>query len=236
MSEPNHFEDSTIAKEWIASIEAEKDGSRDKEIYPMLSAWIGEVSPSVVVEIGSGQGICSSKINLGSRRYIGIEPSLLLLERAKELYTAPNKKFLEGSAYSLPLDSFGIDAVFSVGVWFHIKDLDKAHQEVARILRDGGELMVVTSNPNTDYLWESFFDEHVRDGKVIEGKVRTPAGALSKNLFFIHSEKEIADSLEKKGFTIISISKFGFGREGREAYQDEGLWMAIRAVKKLKIR
>lgn len=225
--EENAFEDEVIAKEWIQAIETEKDGSRDLEMYPMLKKWSHDLAPQIILEIGSGQGICSSVIEI-TGKYIGIEPSKYLIDRAKELYNANNKEFLQGDSYQIPLSDESIDAAFSVGVWFHIENLDKAHQELYRVIKPQGEILIVTSNPDTHLLWENWFDNPTKHGKKIIGKVFVPTGVMSKNIFYMHSELEIVSSLEKNGFNIKSIKKFGHGKEKKRS---DGIWMVINAKK-----
>lgn len=227
--EENPFEDPTGAEEWIQAIETEKGGSRDNEIYPLLNEWSKELAPAVLVEIGSGQGICSEKVDLGVGRYIGVEPSPTLTDRAKTLYSEPNKEFLIGNAYDLPLADNIADAAFSVGVWFHLENLDQAHAEVYRILKPGGELLIVTSNPNLHAVWENWFEIESKEGKKMVGIAHTPSGTISRSVFFLHPEEDITSSLKDNGFKIISIKKFGFGRE--RSRDDEGIWMAIKATK-----
>ena len=228
MREANTFEDPKVAEEWINAIESEQGHSRDNEIYPMLHEWSRNLSPEVILEIGAGQGICSAKLDLTNSQYIGLEPSLPLLNRAKELYAESNKKFIEGTSYEIPLPDNSVTAVFSVGVWFHIKDLDRAHTEIARIMESGGELLIINANPDMYHIWEKFFAAP-RQGNMLEGSVQIPGGTLSHNIFYLHTKDEIISSLEKNNFTITSIKKFGFGKE---KHADEGIWVAIRAVLK----
>jgi ubiquinone/menaquinone biosynthesis C-methylase UbiE len=229
MQDPNPFEDPTVAREWIASIEAEAGTSRDEEIYPFLYEWSKSPPSKTIVEIGSGQGACSSKLDFSSdNRYIGIEPSEILLTRARELYPEPNKTFLKGTAYSTGLDDASVDAVFGVGVWFHLEDLDAAHNEIGRILKSEGRLLIFTSNPEAIGLWESWFIEPRREGKRIEGKVVVPKGTLTNNILYIHTKEELVDSLSRNGFQIISIKEIGFGANNK---REKGAWIMIEAVK-----
>ncbi len=230
MQDPNPFEDPVVAREWIASIESEQSSSRDNEIYPHLLEWSKSFSSKTIVEIGAGQGVCSSKIALSSDgNYIGVEPSDALLDRAKELYPESNKTFVKGTAYDTKLEDGSADAVFGIGVWFHLEDLDAAHKEIARITKPGGKLLIVTSNPDTNQMWESWFIEPTRDGKRVDGKVATPCGILSRNILYLHSQEEIVQSLSKNSFSVENIKKLGFGRSGE---RELGIWMLVEATKK----
>ncbi|MDX9914128.1 MAG: hypothetical protein RBS77_06130, partial [Candidatus Moranbacteria bacterium] len=46
--EENPFEDEQVAKEWINSVENEKNMGRDKEIYPRLKNWIAQQNEGLV--------------------------------------------------------------------------------------------------------------------------------------------------------------------------------------------
>lgn len=222
MREENPFEEVALAKEWIDAIETEKGGARDREVYPMIRTWIKKNGFQKVLEIGSGQGICSQYVEVD---YVGVEPSQTLIDRANHLY--PDKKFIKGSSYDLPLEDESQDAAFSVGVWFHIENLDDAHKELARVLKPNGKVLIITSNPDTHEDWASLFTG-TREGKKLDGEVRLPTGKMTRNLFFLHSQEEIVNSLEMAGFRIEKINKFGFGSEN---VKDRGLgfWMAIEA-------
>ncbi len=158
LKEENPFENENIAKEWIKSVEGEKDSFRDKEIYPRLKRWISNMKPQITVEIGSGQGICSNQLGSYQGKYIGIEPSETLLKRAKQLYgSQPNVNFILGNAYELPIVEQSADAVFSINVWFHLENLVRASQELGRILRPTGGFLIITANPNAYLIWVQLY-------------------------------------------------------------------------------
>ena len=182
MREENPFEDPVLAQEWIDAIETEKGGAREKEVYPLIQNWIKVNDLQEVLEVGSGQGICSSYVDVG---YLGVEPSQTLIDRANQLY--PGKRFVRGSSYELPLQNESVDGVFSVGVWFHIEHLDDAHKELARVLKPKGKALIITSNPDTHEDWTLLFSG-TREGKKLDGSVKLPTGKMTRNIFFLHSE------------------------------------------------
>lgn len=222
--EENPFEDEQVAKEWINSVENEKDLYRDKEVYPRLKNWLSQQTAGLVIEIGSGQGICSDKLGGFSGKYIGVEPSKALVQRAKELYNDDQREFVVGDAYHLPVESEKAEASFSVMVWFHLENLDKASSELARILKPGGSFMIVTANPNANKTWESFYFDHQKDGKKIVGKVRVPINPMSKSVIYQHTQDEILNALKSKGLEVLQIDEYGpvneedifFSVEGRK--------------------
>lgn len=225
--EENPFETELVAKEWIISVENETGFIRDNEIYPKLKSWVSEIKPNIIVEVGSGQGICSNKLGDFNGKYIGIEPSRYLTERANELYKSNNKIFEIGNVYNLPINDEEVDAVFSVMVWFHLGDLKKASEELARVLKTNAKFYIITANPNLYNVWESFFSNYEKKDNKLIGEVQVPIKSLSKNIIHLHSIDDIKNNLEKAGLKIESIEKFGASEEN----DDEGLMIGIKGVK-----
>ena len=89
--EENPFERRMVAKEWINLVENTKhEGKRKKDIYPRLLTWSRSLKHKTIIEIGAGQGVCSSKIAFRQNQYIGIEPSKWILVRSRKLYKGTN--------------------------------------------------------------------------------------------------------------------------------------------------
>jgi SAM-dependent methyltransferase len=208
--EENPFETPQVAAEWITSVENEKGLLRDNEIYPYLKKWVSKVSPKVLVEIGAGQGICSDKIgDENFTTYIGIEPSVYLVDRALFLYTKPNKKFVVGNAYDLPFKNKQVDAAFSVNVWFHLADIRRAGSELSRILKTKGQFLIITANPKAKNTWESFFLEKEKEGNKITGKIAVPVNPLSSSVIFEYTLDELTHSLESNSLHITKTDELG---------------------------
>lgn len=228
MLEENPFEDTKIAQEWVNWVET-KDykGTRYTEIYPCLTKWIQEAQPKTIVDVGSGQGIASEYLGVKDIQYIGVEPSVPLLERAEELYKEKNKRFIVGNAYNLPLPDESIDAVFSIGVWFHLKNINTASSELARTLKHGGRFLIITANPATYYIWKTFFIEAEERGEMITGKISIRGHALSRNDFYFHPLEKITRALEESGLVIDEIDNLGYKKE----YNDEGIHICLKGHK-----
>jgi len=121
-----------LAKEWIDWVESKNPkGSREKEIYSLIKTWIKTIKPKKVVDIGCGQGICSTFISKYIT-YVGVDQSETLIERARKLYKSPNRKFILGDAYNIPLENNSTDTAISIWVWSHLKDLKKSAKEIHR--------------------------------------------------------------------------------------------------------
>lgn len=225
--EDNPFEDEIVADEWISSVENETAGIRDNELYPLLKDWAVRVQPKVIVDIGAGQGICADKLQLPGTTYIGVEPSTALVERANQKYSAANRSFVIGNAYDIPLADVYADAAFSVNVWFHLKDLATASQEMARVLKPGGCFLISTGNPAARHTWESFYVGAKKGDGYIDGKVNIPINPLTRNLMFFHTMDEMSKALEGAGLTVDSTKVFGTTTN----HKDTGLFVHIEGHK-----
>jgi SAM-dependent methyltransferase len=136
-------------------IESRDADVREQDIYPHLKQWIWDNDITNVVDLGSGQGICSTKIPEDTF-YTGVEPSPFLLKRAHDLY--PSEKFLHGSAYNIPLASGSIEGIFSIAVWHLLGESEKAAHELSRVLREGGHFLIITADPNAE-VWKKSHDQ-----------------------------------------------------------------------------
>jgi ubiquinone/menaquinone biosynthesis C-methylase UbiE len=213
ITEENPFEESEIAQQWINSVEGEKGGMRDLEIYPLIRKWLEEVKPVTVVDIGAGQGICSRLVD-PEIRYLGIEPSEPLVQRAKEKYPAASRDFLVGNAYALPVEDGVADAAFSVNVWFHLENLTTAARELARILKPAGQFLIITAHPAAYTLWESLYESFEKDGHKLMGtNVKVPVNPLSRNTLYEHSLRELEDSFAQAGLELATRDSLGNFKE-----------------------
>jgi len=229
--EENPFEDREVAEQWINSVENEEPHRiRAVDIYPRIKKFLKELKPGdFVVEIGSGQGICSKNLGRDDLIYTGVEPSKILTERALSLYgETERQKFIIGNAYDLPFAEGEVEAVFSVNVWFHLQNLNMASIELSRILKKDGLFYIVTANPDAYKEWESFYEDFEREGKKIVGKVNIPINPLSRNTFYQHSQREILDFLKDNDLEVLRIEDFG----DREKFENKGLFISILGKKK----
>jgi SAM-dependent methyltransferase len=207
--------DQNTAQDWISSVEA-ANTTRTKDIFPKLNAWINQISPSKILDIGCGQGICSDYIDLHDRYYTGIEPSSFMVDRAKELYSQKNRTFLLGNAYNLPFCDGAFDAVFSVLVWHLLSVIKKAAAELSRVLKPNGSFLIMTANPSGYEAWKALYTELKIDGPKLEGKMQLSDSLTSHDILYLHTFEEIENSLQDMHLEIQSTEQFRKSALGQE--------------------
>ena len=105
--------------------------------------WTGEES---VLDIGCGPGGFLSPISLRAGRVMGFDLSPGMLARARK--AAPDQAYLAAAdIQALPLVSHSVDVVVAAFMLYHVPHLDRALQELSRVLQGGGMILAVTNGP-----------------------------------------------------------------------------------------
>lgn len=105
---------------------------------------------SSVIDVGCGLGTSAAFVP-NTYRYLGLDLSAANIERAARLH--PGKEFRLGSVASLPAHDGSADLAVCLEVLEHVPDDDGGVRELARVVRQGGHLLV--SVPRT-YYWDAY--------------------------------------------------------------------------------
>lgn len=117
----------------------------DPQQRAMLEAYLADVTlpqAAEVLEVGSGTGAVTRYL-AGLpivARATGIDPSPVLVERARALGGPSHLSFCEGDARSLPFPDGTLDLVVFHTVLCHIPEPGTALAEAFRVLRPGGRI------------------------------------------------------------------------------------------------
>lgn len=226
-NEPNPFKDSpAVAKKWIEIINAESGLIRDRELYPSLRKW-SEGIQGLLVDVGSGDGICADYVQSKGCWYVGVEPGKELTAHANSNREKAARNFIEGDAYSIPLPDGVANAVMSVNVWFHLRDPLAAAKEMARIMERDAKFLISTANPKSYQHWERMFDAGAQITEhVIRGSVNVPGGSM-QSIIYKHTFDDLIGALEEAGLTPHLTTSFG----DKANNQPDGLFLNIEGVK-----
>ncbi len=195
------------AEVWIQTIESPAASLRDKDIYPLLKEWLAETSGGTVLDIGCGQGVCCLQVP-SDVSYVGIDPSPALIQRAFALYQHPQRRFLLGNVYDVPINEESVQRAFSIAVWHLLGDIERASKELGRVLVRGGQFLIISADPGSYAAWTRPYKEFSIDGKRFEGKTENSSGAPTTDVLYLHPYEDILDALSKSDLVVLETRNF----------------------------
>src|SRR5262245_8771952 len=122
----------------------------------MAAAFLGDAPVGCAVEVGYGSGILLPELGRRARRLVGVDQhgaaaSVLAMARAEGF----DPLLVTGGIGALPLAAASVDLLVCLSVLEHVRALDAAAAEIARVLRPGGR--AVLGYPRVDRLMEVLF-------------------------------------------------------------------------------
>ena len=153
-----------------------------------------------VLEIGCGQGLDASRIVEQCNSYVGIDLSdesvqIARHEVGRRKPESVNAEFLQGDAENLPFPDKSFEAVYSIGVLHHTENFDQAMNEINRLLKRDGTLVLMLYRSYTP-LWVVL--------RVVRGTLRIPLfGARLRNRVLNAVRKKSANDTESIAGTAI---------------------------------
>ena len=129
------------ADAWIADQGAEGDWSRRAILDRALEQILVDKRGKTVLDLGCGAGRYSRILQATGAVVTGIDPVPQFIEHARSVDSVST--YVEGKAEELPFEDDSFDIVLSYLSIVDIADLQAASQEIARVIRDRGELIIV---------------------------------------------------------------------------------------------
>lgn len=99
-----------------------------------------------VLDIASGEGYGTHILAQSAARVTGVDISPEAVANATQMYAGDRIAFLQGSAAAIPLPDASVDVVVSFETLEHLHEQEKMLQEIRRVLRDDGFLIMSTPN------------------------------------------------------------------------------------------
>ena len=160
-----------------------------------ISQWLEEIAKYLpatanlsILDLGCGTGRFTAPLaRRFAARVIGLDLSKKMLALAARTLGDSGAVLVQGAAETMPFSDQFFDVVFVSMVLHHIRSSPSAIDEIRRVIKPGGKLLVRTASLETmnSYLWASFFPEAAR----IEASR-------------VLSRAEIRDLLSDGGFTL----------------------------------
>jgi ubiquinone/menaquinone biosynthesis C-methylase UbiE len=139
-----------------------------------------------LLEIGFGTGTDLLQFAKGGARVTGVDltpRSIDIAQRRFEVYGLEGQFLIgDGEYLSFPDESF--DVVYSFGVLHHTPDTARAIREVHRVLRPGGEAIVMLYNKSSLAYWGGFVFKH----GILKGRLLSCSVAEIMSRYAEHSE------------------------------------------------
>jgi SAM-dependent methyltransferase len=148
----------THAEWWIDGFTDGVDPEYEEQILPLAARELG--GSTRVLDVGCGDGQVSRLAARLGAEVIGIDPTWNCVRVAHQRGSA---SFARAGAAGLPFASNSFDAVVACLVFEHIRDVDDAIAEVARVLQPGGRFCFFLNHPllqtpNSGWIDDQFLD------------------------------------------------------------------------------
>jgi ubiquinone/menaquinone biosynthesis C-methylase UbiE len=119
----------------------------------MLLLTLKEVAPSqgeVILDVGCGRAIDGARLWEKGANVIGLEPSHVMITRAKQYLSESNAHvaLAQGVGENLPFKPNSFDKVMCKGALDHFLSPTQTMEEIARVLKPGGEMIISIANFN----------------------------------------------------------------------------------------
>ncbi len=150
----------THARWWIDGFTDGADPEYEEQILPLAAAELAGARR--VLDVGCGDGQVSRlAVKLGAELVVGLDPTWNQVRVASE--RGGGAMFLKAGAAKLPFADASFDAVVACLVFEHIRDVDDAIGEVARVLVPGGRFCFFLNHPllqtpNSGWIDDQFLD------------------------------------------------------------------------------
>jgi SAM-dependent methyltransferase len=131
-----------------------------EQILPLAAQWLG--SATRVLDVGCGEGQLSRlAVARGATTVVGVDPTWAQVEVATERAGGP--AYARAGAAHLPFADATFDHVVACLVFEHIRDVDEAIAEVARVLEPGGRFAFFLNHPLLQTPNSGWIDDQILD-------------------------------------------------------------------------
>lgn len=128
--------------------------------------------PLAGLDLGSGTGRFSPLLADAFGPVTGVEPSDAMRAVATRESAHPDVRYVSGSATAIPANDAAFDYCLMFLSWHHVTDKHAAAQEIARVLRPNGILLVRTQF--SDHMPDLWWLRHFPGGPALDASMYLP--------------------------------------------------------------
>lgn len=144
------------------SIQAKIRGYRYRKYLPLFLELLSPKKDDVILDVGAGTGYIASKVSELCGELYALEPNASKVEQIMKHY--PAVKVFVGSAERIPFPESYFDKAYVVSAFHHFRDQELALDEIARVLKPNGSLVIHESDPSRMSSAQKFESIVVREG------------------------------------------------------------------------
>ena len=144
----NFYDDALTQNKWWSKLYFKLlwGGVDDNEIARKVLSWIPDDFDGKLLDVPVGTGVFTAEKykRMGKADIIGLDYSQDMLDRARFRFCEngiTNIKTMQGDVGAMPFDDDSFDYILCMNGLHVFPDKDKAHSEILRTLKQGGELL-----------------------------------------------------------------------------------------------
>jgi len=167
---------------------------RMKKILPLLKIKKGDN----VLDVGCGSGHYLVLMAKTGANITGLDYSEQMLSMSKKLLEKNNIKnyeLIQANALNIPKEKETYNFILSTGLLDYIEDVNKAIEEMSRVIKEGGKLLVCVPSK-----FSPFFLFRTKIGNIFRRKLMNAPPILSS-----FTKKQFKEMLEKNAFQVDKI-------------------------------
>ncbi len=187
--------------------------------YDALARGLGDLPGKKLLDYGSGTGRSAKFLHDLGAYIAGTDIRQDMIDLSQKQYPQIEFKLMADNKIPWPDQSF--DIVISAFVHIEIsslKEFEKMHQEIKRVLKPEGQYFILTVNPNSwGNQYESFSSQLPADfssqsGQKIKVQMQTEKGIVGFEDYY-WQEKDYVQTLESAGFKLEYLQKIRAEKE-----------------------
>jgi ubiquinone/menaquinone biosynthesis C-methylase UbiE len=136
-----------ILTEFIVRLQEFVSTFGTKKRIQFMTEYLDITPDDILLDVGGNTGKITESYSKNCAEVVILEPKHRVVEYGK--MHRPNIKFVEGGVENIPLPSERFDKVVASTSFHHFLNQDKGLEEIKRVLKSNGKMIIIEIDPNT---------------------------------------------------------------------------------------